>query len=298
MRFSKYHGTGNDFVLIEDLGDAAPVPPPRIAAICDRHLGVGADGLIRIVRGADAGADFFMDYWNADGSVAEMCGNGIRCLAKHVVDRGLAAGATTLRVATRAGLKTLELDLEDGEVSRVTVDMGSPAFERRTLPMRGDPVSTFVGEPWEAAGRTFSVATALSMGNPHLVVFLGPDEDLGGLDVPGLGAAIERSPAFPNGTNVEFVRPAPDGGLDMRVWERGSGLTMACGTGACATVVAHARTAGGARTADVRMPGGTVTVSWLQGGHVTLAGPATWVFDGELSTEWLARIDEEARTAR
>lgn len=291
MRFSKYHGTGNDFVLVEDLDDHAPVPPALIAAVCDRHRGVGADGLIRIVRGDETGGEgaaFFMDYWNADGTVAQMCGNGIRCLGKYVFDRGLVSG-TEVDVATRAGRKRLALDVRDGAVVRATVDMGAAAFERKALPMTGDPTGRFVDQPYEVAGRSFA-ATAVSMGNPHLVLFLRDGERLADLDVRQLGPLVERAPEFPEGTNVEFVEVRAPDRLEARVWERGSGETMACGTGACAALAASAATGRTGREADVGFPGGALRIALGPDDRVSLTGPAAWVFDGELSEAFVRSV--------
>lgn len=290
LRIAKYHGTGNDFVMIEDLDDVLTLDPGLIARICARGHGVGADGVIRIVRGDHGGdghapADFFMDYSNADGAVAEMCGNGIRCLAKYVRDRGL-TGATELDVQTRAGLKHLILNVDDGAVREVTVDMGSPELERAAIPMNGKPTDTFVAQPLEVEGRTFA-ATALSMGNPHCVLLLGPGEDLDRLDVPALGSRVEHGAEFPQGTNVEFVQPG-DGPIRVRVWERGSGETMACGTGACAALVACSLAGAAGRRSELEFPGGRLSVAWREDGHVLLTGPAVHVFDAELSESWLA----------
>ena len=204
MRFAKYHGTGNDFVMVEDMADRVRLDQAMIAALCDRRRGVGADGLIRI--GPADGADFFMDYFNADGEAAEMCGNGIRCLGKFVYERGLTP-ATEIDVLTRAGVKHLVLDAADGVVATVTVDMGSPSFARGTLPMAGDPASTFAEQPFTAGGRTFT-ATALSMGNPHLVLFLAPEEDLGQIPLATLGPQIEHREEFPE-PDERGVRPGP-----------------------------------------------------------------------------------------
>lgn len=297
MRFAKYHGTGNDFVLVEDLDDRGPVPPSLIAAICDRHRGVGADGLIRIVRGDEAGGDgaaFFMDYWNADGSVAQMCGNGIRCMGKYVFDRGLVS-ETEVDIATRAGRKRLALEVRDGVVHRATVDMGAPAFERKALPMTGDPADRFVDQPYEVAGRAFS-ATAVSMGNPHVVLFLPEGEPVDGIAVRDLGPVVERAAEFPEGTNVEFVRVVAPDHLEARVWERGSGETMACGTGACAVLAAAAATGRSEREADVDFPGGRLRIALTPDDRVTLTGPAAWVFDGELSEAFVrAALGSEGR---
>jgi diaminopimelate epimerase len=287
MRFSKYHGTGNDFVMIEDLADRIRLEPAAIAALCDRRRGVGADGVIRIAP-AD-GAEFFMDYYNAEGAPAEMCGNGIRCLAKYVYDRGLTA-RTELDVLTRAGVKRLVLSASDGTAQAVTVDMGPPSFELATLPMAGDPAGTFVGQQFEAGGRRFT-ATAVSMGNPHLVLFHDGAEDLTDLDVAGIGSAVERHEAFPNRTNVEFVTVV-DGWVRVRVWERGVGETMACGTGACAALVACSLAGRTPRDADVEFPGGVLRVEWRADDHVFLTGPAVRVYDGELDEAWVASVGE------
>jgi diaminopimelate epimerase len=294
VRFAKYHGTGNDFVMVEDLDDLLSLEPALIAAACRRGSGVGADGVIRIVRGDGAGgaaAEFFMDYSNADGEVAEMCGNGIRCLAKYAYDRGLTR-STELAVQTRAGLKHLTLHTRDGMVRTVTVDMGAPAFERKAIPMTGDPQDTFIGQPLYVGGRTYT-ATALSMGNPHCVLLLDAAADLDSIDVPALGRAVEHRSEFPERTNVEFVQPA-DGSLRVRVWERGSGETMACGTGACAALVASASAGISTRASELRFPGGLLTVEWGQDDHVTLTGSAVHVFDGELSESWIADAIGEA----
>lgn len=282
MRFAKYHGTGNDFVMLEDLEDRLHLDRARIASLCDRRRGVGADGLIRIAPAP--GADFFMDYYNAEGEPAEMCGNGIRCLAKYVYDRGLFS-SNELDVLTRAGVKHLVLDAQDGTVRTVTVDMGPPAFERKAIPMAGDPMDTFIGRPLEVDGRTFT-ATALSMGNPHVVLFLDPSENLADVPVSVLGPRIEVREEFPNRTNVEFIKPSA-GRINMRVWERGVGETMACGTGACASLVASVLAGLTPRKADVEFPGGLLGVEWRENDHLFLTGPAVSVFDGEIDESWL-----------
>jgi diaminopimelate epimerase len=287
MRITKYHGTGNDFVFVEDLDDRAPVGPALIRALCDRHRGVGADGLIRIVRGTEA--DFFMDYWNRDGEVAQMCGNGIRCLGKYVRDRGL-TDRDEIDVETRAGLKHLVLDVRDGAVARVTVDMGPPSFELGTLPMSGDPGSTLLDETFEAAGRAWR-ASAVSMGNPHLVLFLDDDDDLEALDVARIGPKIEHDARFPERTNVEFVQSRDDR-LAMRVWERGSGETMACGTGACAVLVAANLAGLAKRQSELDVPGGVLSIDWRDDDHVFLTGPATFVFEADLDAAWVRAAED------
>ncbi|HEX5951435.1 MAG TPA: diaminopimelate epimerase [Actinomycetota bacterium] len=282
MRIWKYHGTGNDFVMLEDLADERPLEPELSAALCDRHLGVGADGVIRVTGGSQPGEDFFMDYRNADGSLAEMCGNGIRCLGRFVFERGLTA-STELSVGSRGGSKRVSLDVLDGAVRSVTVGMGAPAFARARIPMSGDGPDPFLTEPFEVDGRTYK-ASAVSMGNPHLVLFV--EDDPAGIDVRGLGPRIEHDPLFPEKTNVEFVGLEGDG-LRARVWERGSGETMACGTGACAALVAANEAGLVPSRAEVRFPGGTLVVERTDD-DVLLTGPAERVFEATIDAGWLA----------
>jgi diaminopimelate epimerase len=281
LRIAKYHGTGNDFVMVEDLDDANPLEASLVAALCDRHLGIGADGSIRVVRGTD-GDDFFMDYRNADGSLAEMCGNGVRCLAKLVYDRGYTT-ATELRIGTRAGSKHVSLDVRDNVVASVTVGMGPPAFARREIPMTGPSDEPFLTEPFEVDDVTYK-ASAISMGNPHLVVFA--ERDPRDVDVTTIGRRIEHDPRFPNKTNVEFI-DVRDGVVNVRVWERGVGETMACGTGGCAALVAANEAGLVPAKAQVRFPGGTLIVERTQG-EVLLTGPAERVFEATIDDAWLA----------
>lgn len=281
LRIWKYHGTGNDFVMLEDLDDERPLTAELVAALCDRHLGVGADGVIRVTRGSGSDGDFFMDYRNADGSLAEMCGNGIRCLGKLVFEHGHTA-ATQIHVGSRGGTKALTLDVRDGVVAAVTVGMGAPVFERSAMPMEGPAHDPFLTEPFEVDGRTFK-ATAVSMGNPHLVLFV--EEDPAGIDVRAIGPRIEHDPRFPEKTNVEFV--ALDGdALRARVWERGSGETMACGTGACAVLVAANEAGLVPARAVVRFPGGELDVE-RTADDVLLTGPAERVFEATVDPAWL-----------
>jgi diaminopimelate epimerase len=281
LHIAKYHGTGNDFVMLEDLKDERPLVAELVAALCDRHLGVGADGAIRVTRGTD-GDDFFMDYRNADGSLAEMCGNGVRCLAKLVFERGY-THSRELRVGTRAGTKHVSLDVHDGAVTSVTVGMGAPAFARGEIPMGGPAGEPFLREPFDVDGTTFK-ASAVSMGNPHLVLFV--ERDPRDVDVHALGGRIERDPRFPNRTNVEFVA-VEDGALRTRVWERGVGETMACGTGACAALVAANEAGLVPAKAEVRFSGGTVLVE-RTADEVLLTGPAERVFEATIDDAWLA----------
>jgi diaminopimelate epimerase len=230
-------------------------------------------------------ADFFMDHRNADGSQAQMCGNGIRCLGKLVFDRGL-IDLTEIRVDTRSGIKTLALHVGDGGVDSVTVGMGPARFARGALPMAGDPDELFVGEPFEVDGRSYK-ATALSMGNPHLVLFVEEDPD--DVDVHRLGPLVEHDQRFPERTNVEFVAVQGDG-VKVRVWERGAGETMACGTGACAAVVAANEAGLVPAKAPASFPGGVLQIERLPGDEVLLTGPAVRVAEGVVDPSWLEAV--------
>jgi diaminopimelate epimerase len=284
LEFAKYQGAGNDFVMLVDLDDERPLDPARVVALCDRRTGVGADGVIRVVRSDVEGASFFMDYANADGTTAEMCGNGIRCVGVLLHDRGLIEGAE-VEVLTRAGPKHLTLHPDpDGRVRRVTVTMGVPRFTRAAIPMRGPAWETFLAQPFDIGGGLTMTASAVSMGNPHLVVFL--DADPATVHVGHVGPVLERHELFPEHTNIEFVY-AHEGLVHARVWERGSGETMACGSGACAAAVA-ANEAGlvPART-TVRFPGGDLEVERRDDGEVLLTGGAAMVFEGRVDAQAL-----------
>lgn len=277
MRFAKYHGIGNDFVMVADPDDAWSVRPEVAAAICDRRFGIGADGLIRVAPGND-GADLFMDYYNSDGSIGEMCGNGIRCLAVFARAEGLTT-ATTLKVGTRAGIKVVEV-LDDG---RVRVDMGPPIFEPAAIPVSWDgPDALHAKIELE---KDVLQAACLSMGNPHAVIFLD-----GELEGPiRSGPLIEHHPMFPNGTNVEFVWRISDDHIGMRVWERGSGETLACGTGACAAAVAARMLSGTQDRTTVSLPGGDLVVEWSGSlddtAPVYMTGPVARSFEGTFDVE-------------
>ncbi len=233
MRFSKYHGIGNDFVMLADLDDRFRLTPELVRSLCDRRFGVGGDGVIRVAPG-DVDTDFFMDYVNSDGSIGEMCGNGIRCLAAFVNDQGYSANET-LRVGTRAGIKIVSV----GE-KEIRVDMGPPIFVPDEIPVEWSGPDALHAKI--DLDQSVMEATCLSMGNPHAVLFVADDPG----DSLRLGAAIETHPMFPNGTNVEFARIESPDHVQMRVWERGSGETLACGTGACAVAVATRLVAGAA----------------------------------------------------
>jgi diaminopimelate epimerase len=286
VRFAKYHGTGNDFLLIEDLDDRVTITPGLAAALCDRYRGPGADGVIRITRGD--GSPFAMDLWNADGGPAEMSGNGMRCVARFLLDRGLTS-ETDIAVDTAAGVKRVQVTMDDGVMRSARVDMGPPGLERKAIPMTGPPEERFVDRPFPDAGPKYRAA-AVSMGNPHLV--LVGEADLEALDLPRVGPPLEHHPDFPERTNVEFIRPA-DGRIDLRVWERGVGETLACGTGACASVVAASLMGLTGRRAVVRSTGGDLEVDWAEDDHVYLAGPAVPVYEAEISPGWLAVVERE-----
>ena len=282
LRFWKYHGTGNDFVLFEDMADELTIGEELARRLCDRRFGIGADGTIRVTRGSAPGEDFFMDHRNADGTLAQMCGNGIRCLGKLVVERGL-TDVAEITVGTRSGPKHLAMDVSDGVVTAVTVEMGSATFARGTLPMIGVAAEPFVREPFEVGGRTYK-ATALSMGNPHLVLFVEEDPD--DVDVARIGPLVEHDERFPERTNVEFVAVHGDG-VKVRVWERGVGETMACGTGACASVVAANEAGLVGRRASATFPGGVLQIERKDDEQVLLTGPAVRVAAATLDPDWL-----------
>lgn len=275
MRFSKYQGTGNDFVMIEDLDDRLDLSADAVQAICDRRFGVGADGVIRLAPGTDGG-QFFMDHMNADGTTAEMCGNGIRCLAVFARDIG-ATSETELKVLTRSGLKVVSVNAD----ASVTVDMGAPIFDPPAIPVTASG-SDALQLRIEAAGESHTAA-CLSMGNPHAVLFVN---DPDAAPVPSLGPEIETHELFPNKTNVEFAAPRAPDRIDMRVWERGVGETMACGTGACAVGVAARLLKDTEESVTVALPGGDLRIDWAGDlttqASVYMTGPAVKSFDGTL----------------
>jgi diaminopimelate epimerase len=274
MRFAKYQGIGNDFVMFADPDDRLRLSPEVVRALCDRRFGIGADGVIRVAPGRDGG-DFFMDYVNSDGSLGEMCGNGIRCLAVFAAAEGL-TGATELKVETRAGLKTITAT-GDG----IRVDMGPPRFRPEDVPVtwRGDDALHAKVELEDGIVE----AACLSMGNAHAVLFV---DDLATVPLREIGPRIETHPMFPAGTNVEFVVVESPGRIGMSVWERGSGETMACGTGACAAAVAARLLRGTNEAITVAMPGGELTVEWSGSMEdvrsVYMTGPAVKSFEGDV----------------
>ena len=273
MQFLKVHGAGNDFVLLPDLHDSIRLHSTLVQRLCDRHLGVGGDGVLRLAPARDGvDADVFMDYWNADGSVAEMCGNGVRCVAKYVADRTIVTG-DVVRVDTRGGVKLVDIvERSAGKVERCRVDMGAPVVGKVDWPM-------------EVEGDTLQVTT-LSMGNPHAIVTV---DDVDTFDLPTLGRRLQAHEAFPDGTNVEIINVTDRDRVRGRIWERGVGETMASGTGASAMAAAAHLLGQAARRTTVQLPGGDLDVDW---GEATLwvTGPAAEVSTGELDTTWLSQI--------
>lgn len=278
VRFTKMHGAGNDYIYVDT--QKYDVSDPSAAAIAwsDRHTGIGSDGLVLIGKpygGVDA--DFSMRIFNADGSEAKMCGNASRCIGKYLYERRL-TDKTTIRLQTLSGVKILKLHLVGNEtpetkVESVTVDMLAPSFR---VPEQYDET---VGGVLTVGSRTFH-GTFVSMGNPHFVCFV---DDIDTLDVARYGSAMEYATAFPKRCNIEFAELKSDGTIRTRVWERGSGITMACGTGACATAVAAAVTGRALRRSIIAMDGGTLHIEWNEAdGHVYMTGPAAFVFDGEI----------------
>ncbi|RMD83650.1 MAG: diaminopimelate epimerase [Candidatus Dadabacteria bacterium] len=269
MTFTKLHGCGNDYLFVDCLERPLEEAGAVARAVCDRRRAIGADGIICIYPSDKA--DVRMEIYNADGSRAEMCGNGIRGVAKFVADRGLVTG-DRLAVETDAGVRTLELAREGGRVVRVRVDMGMPILEGRKIPVDADgPV---IDRPLEVAGRTWTV-TCVSMGNPHCVTF---DADPELLDLSSIGPAFEHHRFFPARVNTEFVRVDDPRRLTMRVWERGSGETLACGTGACAAVVAGVLTGRCERQVTARLAGGELEIHYREDGTVEMTGPSVEVF--------------------
>ena len=278
MKFTKMHGCGNDYVYVNCLTETVEHPEEVARFVSDRHFGIGSDGLI-LIRPSKV-ADFEMAMYNADGSRGEMCGNGIRCVGKYVYDYGL-TDQTTVRIETLAGIKTLELTVADGKVQQVRVNMGAPILEATEIPAVF-PASPIVSEPLTVGDQTYAV-TCVSMGNPHCVAFM--DEDVRTLDLEKIGPGFEHHAAFPKRVNTEFVNVLDETHLRMRVWERGSGETLACGTGTCATVVAAVLC--GHVPADteieVELLGGTLRILWdRESNLVYMTGPATVVYEGEI----------------
>ena len=274
MKITKLQGLGNDYIYVNGLEETIEDPAALARRISDRHFGVGSDGLILILPCEEA--DFRMRMFNADGSESEMCGNGVRCVAKYIHDKGL-SDKKEIRLMTGAGIKILQFTVENGQTVRVRVDMGEPELRPEKIPVKV-PGDRAVSVPVRI-GNTEMKMTCVSMGNPHAVIAV---DDADSFDVHGIGAELETNPLFPNRTNVEFVTIQDRSHLRMRVWERGSGETMACGTGACATLVACVLNGLCERKAVLELNGGPLTVEWNRDdNHVYQEGPAEFVFDAE-----------------
>jgi diaminopimelate epimerase len=272
MRFTKMEGCGNDYVYVDCFAQQAPADPEGLSRkIADRHFGVGGDGMILIMPSEKA--DARMRMFNADGSESEMCGNGVRCVAKYVYDHGIAR-KPTLTIETGRGVLTLDVEVHAGKVCRVRVDMGEPILEPARIP------TTLAGPPVDVPLPGFDLkVTCVSMGNPHCIAFV---EEITDRHVLELGPQIEKAPVFPRKANVEFVKVNRHDDVTFRVWERGSGETLACGTGACAVAVAGVLTGNTGREITVHLLGGDLQLLWSdKDNHVYMTGPAIEVFSGE-----------------
>ena len=275
IKFTKMQGLGNDYVYMDAIHQKIENESSLAQFVSNRHFGIGSDGLILICK-SDV-ADFKMRMFNSDGSEAEMCGNGIRCVGKFVYDKGL-TDKTTVTIETLAGIKTLELNTKDGKVETVKVDMGEPILNPKEIPVISDeePVKNLM---LEAEGRKFKF-TCVSMGNPHAITEV---EDTEKFDVEKYGKVLEVDKAFPNKTNVEFIQIVDKNHVKMRVWERGAGETLACGTGACATAVACYLNGKTDRNVEVELLGGKLFIEWNEeNNHIFMTGPAVTVFEGVL----------------
>lgn len=277
MKFIKMHGIGNDYVYVDCFKETVENPPETAMKVSDRHFGIGSDGLV-LIKPSEI-ADFRMDMYNADGSQAEMCGNAIRCVGKYVYDYGL-TDKTSISVETLAGIKYLDLTVEDGKVAIVTVDMGAPELIAMNIPVISDNEKV-INEKITVAGKEWEM-TCVSMGNPHCVVFI--DEPVKDFPLEKIGPDFENHERFPKRINTEFIEVLDRKNVNMRVWERGSGETMACGTGACASTVAAALCGHTEDEITLHLLGGDLKVRWdREKNKVYMTGPATVVFHGEIN---------------
>ena len=276
MKFTKMQGLGNDYVYVNCFEEKIENPPAVARYVSDRHFGIGSDGLIMI--NPSEVADFEMEMYNADGSRGEMCGNGIRCVAKYVYDYGL-TDKTQISVETLGGIKYLDLTVEDGKVVLVKVDMGKPELKSDLIPIISENEKV-IDEPIEVDGQVYHM-TGVSMGNPHTVIYV---DDVKNLDLEKIGPKFENHERFPKRINTEFVHCIDRNTVEMRVWERGSGETLACGTGACAVAVASILNNLTDTRVTVKLLGGDLQIEWdREKNHVFMTGPATTVFDGEIA---------------
>ena len=274
MKFTKMHGIGNDYLFVNCFEEVVENPERMAIVMSKPHFGAGADGMV-LIEPAD-GADFGMRIFNADGSEAEMCGNALRCIGKYVFERGM-TDKTELTIETGGGVKQLWLTVENGKVARIKADMGTPELNPRLIPV-DLPGEIVLRHRLQILGQTWFI-TCVNMGNPHAVVFVRDPEVI---DLPTIGPMIEHHPLFPRRTNVEFVRVIDRNILQMRVWERGAGETLACGTGACASLVAAVLGGLANRTVQMKLSGGNLQLQWsAEDNHVYQTGPAAFVYDGE-----------------
>ncbi|VBB07957.1 diaminopimelate epimerase active site [Lucifera butyrica] len=274
MQFSKMHGQGNDFVIIDGLKEKVNNFSQLAQQICDRHFGIGADGLVILLPSQQA--DFTMRIFNSDGSEAEMCGNASRCVARYVYEHGLTP-KNKISLETLAGIIKPELLFENDRVTSVRVDMGEPRLNRGEIPVTGDKNEKAINIPVQLENQLF-YGTCISMGNPHCIIFV---DNVDAVDLTAIGPKIETAPLFPRKTNVEFVQVLNRHEVRMRVWERGAGITLACGTGASATLAAAVLTTKTERRITVHLDGGDLAVEWGNDNHIYMSGPAQEVFRGE-----------------
>ena len=276
MKFTKMHGIGNDYVYVNCFKETVENPSEVSKFVSDRHFGIGSDGLI-LIKPSEV-ADCYMEMYNADGSRSAMCGNGIRCVAKYIYDYGL-TDKTEVDVETAAGIKHIVLTIKDGKVEKARVDMGEPILKPELVPVIGEG-DMLVNEPIMVDGTEYRM-TCVSMGNPHAVVFL--DEDVKNLEIEKIGPKFENHERFPERVNTEFMYVLNRNTMNLRVWERGSGETWACGTGTCASVVASVLNGLTERNVLVHLLGGDLEILWDEkDNHVYMTGPAATVFDGEI----------------
>lgn len=278
MKFTKMHGCGNDYVYVNCFKEQVDDPSKLAVQVSDRHFGIGSDGLILICPSEQA--DFRMRMFNADGSEGKMCGNGVRCIAKYVYDYGL-TDKTRISIETKGGIKYLDLQVENGKVKTVKVDMGEPILNTKEIPVEWQK-EKMIGEKVKINGQEYEM-TCVSMGNPHAVVWV---DDTASLPLEKIGPIFEKHAMFPERVNTEFVQILNKNEVNMRVWERGSGETLACGTGACATAVACILNGKTEEEVIIHLLGGDLKIEYdKKTNHVFMTGPATIVFDGEITVE-------------
>ncbi|MDD4600244.1 Diaminopimelate epimerase [bioreactor metagenome] len=273
FNFSKWHGLGNDFVIVNGFTEKIEDYQSTAIKVCNRHFGIGADGLVLVLPSENA--DFRMRIFNSDGSEAEMCGNVTRCVARYVYESGLTE-KTKMTIETQAGLIRPELIFNNGVLQTVRVDMGEPRLNPEDIPVTSNSNQPIINTPLVVGNQKFNI-TCVSMGNPHCIIFV---DDINAVNLSETGPLIEKNPIFPRKTNVEFVQILNRETLMMRVWERGAGVTLACGTGACATLVAAALNNRTDKAATLKLDGGDLHIEWGSDNHIYMSGPATEVFQG------------------